>query len=40
MNNINNQVKLTRDHIDSVMSLYSSGEFTKAIQRIKELNAQ
>ena len=40
MNNINNQVKLTRDQIDSVMNLYSRGEFNEAIQRIKELNVQ
>jgi tetratricopeptide (TPR) repeat protein len=34
----NTQIALTREQIESVISLYSSGNFNQAINRIKELN--
>ncbi len=40
MNNLNNQTNLSREQIDSIMALYTSGQFDNAIKRIKELNEQ
>lgn len=40
MSNLNSQIKLTREQIDSIMTLYTSGQFNEAINRIKELNEQ
>ena len=40
MNNFNNQITLSKDQINAVMSLYSSGQFNEAIKSIKELNEE
>ena len=40
MNNQNSQVSISREQIESVMSLYSSGKIEEAIQNIKSLNEE
>ena len=40
MNNQNSQVSISREEIESVMSLYSSGKIEEAIQNIKSLNEE
>ena len=38
MNNENHQISLSKEHIDSIMALYSSGRLSEAIDAIKLLN--
>ena len=40
MNNQNSQISISREQIESVMSLYSSGKIEEAIQNIKSLNEE
>ena len=38
MGNNNKQLKLSRDQIETVVALYSKGQFQEAIDKIKALN--
>ena len=40
MNNQNSQVSISREQIESIMSLYTSGKIEEAIQKIKSLNEE